>query len=263
MMKNYRALLIDDEVLLCQYLQNSLVELWPELDVLGMANNGEQALFLINDLKPDVIFLDIKMPKLDGLAVAKYLAQLEFQPLIVFITAYDQHAVEAFEREAIDYLLKPVDENRLRKTVDRVKLRLDEQDSNQRNDSKNSSLLMTEILSKLQKHPSSAKLTWIKAVRQDNIYLISPEDVHYFQAEDKYTTVFTQGEEYIIRTPIKELIAQLDESQFLQIRRGTLVNSKHIEKIHRDFTGRMHVCLKGSESKLQISRSFSANFKQM
>lgn len=263
-MDNYRAILVDDEPLLRQYLQNSLGDLWPELDIVGTAGDGEQALLLVNQQEPDLIFLDIRMPVIDGLTVAKQLSLLDSPPLIVFITAYDQYAVDAFEQEAVDYLLKPFDDARLEKALFKVRTRLDARSKDNENlrDSISKDALF-DLLTKLEKKNKNQKLTWIKAMRQEHIYLVAPDDVCYFQAEDKYTTVVTPDNEYIIRTSIKDLNEQLDENIFLQIRRGTLVNSKHIEKIHRDFSGRMYVHVKGRNEQLQISRSFSASFKQM
>lgn len=260
-MNNPRALLIDDEPLLCEFLHRSLEQLWPQLVITGVATNGGEALAMIHEQEPDIIFLDIRMPGLDGLSVARQLALFDSPPLIVFVTAYDQYAVDAFEQEAVDYLLKPVEDMRMQKCIHRLKARLDARNE-QQSESTQVQALAT-LMDRLGAQHKPQKLAWIKAMRQENIYLISPDDVCYFQAEDKYTTVVTEGDEYVIRTPIKELKEQLDENLFVQIRRGTLVNSKYIEKIQRDFAGRMHVHLKGAPERLQISRSFGATFKQM
>ena len=186
-------------------------------------------------------------------------------PLIVFITAYDRFAVDVFEQEAIDYLLKPLEENRLKKTLQRVQSRLSQNASELAAvNGISSSELVSALITKLQPQETPHKLTWIKATRLDSVYLIAPEDVYYFQADDKYTTVITVDSTYLIRTSvIKELKTQLDSRIFLQIHRGTLVNSTHIEKVNRELGGRMYVYLKSPKKKLLVSRNFSNLFKQM
>ncbi|MCO7224339.1 LytTR family DNA-binding domain-containing protein [Pleionea sp. CnH1-48] len=259
-MNNYRALLVDDEPLLCRHLASLLTEMWPDLEVIGSAANGEEAFNQIAERRPDVVFLDICMPKVDGITLAKKLTEIEPSPIVVFITAHNEYAVEAFEHEAIDYLLKPIQEDRLEKTLARVQHKL----SMGKQQAPVNGQLIETLMQKLQQpEPSEKKLTWIKTTRQGDVYLINPRDVYYFQAEDKYTTVVTDDNEYHIRMPIKELKKQLDEDIFWQVHRSTLVNSGCIEKVSRDFSGRMFVHLKTLDKKLQVSRSFTSVFKQM
>jgi DNA-binding LytR/AlgR family response regulator len=253
-----QALLVDDEPLLCQHLQAHLARLWPELVIAGVAHHGGQALALLDKLQPQIIFLDIQMPQLDGLALATQLAQLTQPPLLVFVTAFDQYALAAIEHEAVDYLLKPVQEQRLINTINRLKKRLQATSAASLGGEQ-----LHHLLQHLAQQVTKPKLSWIKAMRQDQIFLLSPADIHYFQAEDKYTTVVTAEAEYIIRTPIKDLREQLDEQQFIQVRRGTLVNSRMIDNIQRDFSGRLFVCLKNSELRLQVGRNFVSLFRQM
>jgi DNA-binding LytR/AlgR family response regulator len=244
-----QALLVDDEPLLSQYLQAALARQWPELQISGVASHGAEALRLLSEQPVQVVFLDIQMPQLDGLALAKVLSSLAHPPLLVFVTAFEQYALPAIEQEAVDYLLKPVQEQRLALTVARLKKRLQQ---------------TTDVVPvALPPAASRVKLQWIKAMKQDTLYLLAPQDIRYFQAEDKYTTVVTADAEYLIRTPIKELREQLDPQQFVQVRRGTLVNSQCIDKVQRDFSGRMYVCLKHSDVRLLIGRSFVHEFRQM
>ena len=259
-MKEFTALLVDDEPLLCRHLNSLLLEKWPELNVIGSAGNGQEAYEKIIEMKPDLVFLDICMPQVDGMALASKIANSEASPLLVFITAHNQYAVEAFEHEAVDYLLKPIQEKRLEKTLSRIKSKLNEE---KQTVPENNSLI-EELMVKIQKQKSNhKKLTWIKTTRQGDIYLIDPKDVFYFQAEDKYTTVVTEDNEYHIRMSIKELTKQLDEQLFWQIHRSTLVNSKCIEKVNKEFSGRMYAYLKNSDKRLQVSRSFAGIFRQM
>ena len=259
MKDDFTAIIVDDEPVLRFSLNRLLSELWPELEIISQAENGKEALKQINEQMPDLLFLDIRTPGLDGLSLAKQLALNETSPLIIFTTAYDQYAVEAFESEAVDYILKPINEARLVKTIEKAKARL-LQKNQPINDDKDS---ISRLLSQLnQPHPPQY-LDWIKASHNDNIHLLSPEDILYFQAEDKYTSVFTQDNEYLIRTSIKDLKTQLHPQQFWQIHRGTLVRLDKIDRVKRDVTGRMFVHLKDNKTKLAVSRSFQSLFKQM
>jgi len=255
----YTAIIVDDEPVLRYSLDQLLSELWPELEIVGHGANGKEALKLINEQVPDLLFLDIRMPGLDGISLAKQLVNYESPPLIVFTTAYDQYAVEAFESEAVDYILKPINEARMLKTIEVVKRRL-----SQRNiDSEIGAETVSRLLGQLNSMIKPEYLTWVKASKKDNIHLVSTGDILYFQAEDKYTSVFTQSDEYIIRTPIKDLKTQLNPQYFWQIHRGTLVRLDQIDKVKRDLTGRMFVYLKNGKNKLAVSRSFQGLFKQM
>lgn len=259
MKHDFTAIIVDDEPVLRYVLDKLLSELWPELEIISQAANGNEALRLINEQMPDLLFLDIRMPGLDGISLAKQLAEKQPSPLIIFTTAYDQYAVEAFESEAVDYILKPINERRMIKTIEKAKSRL--RQKNQHHSDENTTL--SRLLSQLSNPQTPQYLDWIKASRNDNIHLLSPDDILYFQSEDKYTSVFTPHSEYLIRTSIKDLKAQLHPQQFWQIHRGTLVRLDKIDKVKRDISGRMFVHLKDNKTKLAVSRSFQNLFKQM
>ena len=256
-----RAVIADDEPNLSRYLGERLAVLWPELEIAGIAANGPEAKALIAEENPDIAFLDIRMPGISGLDVARDLAGIH----VVFVTAFDQHAVEAFERSAVDYLLKPVGDERLAATVARLKRRV--------------SLPplpamapgIAEALALLRLHlPTLAaggapgeRLAWIRAAVGSQVRLISVDDVCYFEANDKYTSVFTCDGEALIRTPLKELLAQLDPERFWQIHRGTIVNVAHVAATTRDLAGRVRVNLKGRPEALAVSRACAHLFRQM
>ena len=256
-----RAVLADDEPNLSRYLGERLAVLWPELEIAGIAASGPEAKAMIAAEEPDIAFLDIRMPGISGLDVARDLAGVH----VVFVTAFDQHAVEAFERSAVDYLLKPVADERLAATVARLKERI--------------ALpaepaiapAIVEALALLHQHlPLSGaggipgeRLAWIRAAVGSQVRLISVDDVCYFEANDKYTSVFTTDGEALIRTPLKELLAQLDPERFWQIHRGTIVNVAHVATTTRDIAGRVKVKLKGRPEVLSVSRAYAHLFRQM
>jgi DNA-binding LytR/AlgR family response regulator len=250
------ALIADDETELRRHLVRLLNQLWPELVIAGESNNGPATLDLFHSLSPDIVFLDINMPGLSGLEVAK---RISGQCTIVFITAYDRYAVEAFESEALDYILKPVQKDRLAASLERCKKRfrapsLDPQDLGP---------LLKLLEKKLGRDKTSPFLQWIRAQHGDSIRLIPVEDVLLFKAEDKYTLVITAHTESLIRKTIKELEEELDPDKFWKIHRGTLVNISSIQKVSRSVTGRYVVRLDGYDDPLMVSRSFSHLFKQM
>lgn len=254
-MKIVKAIIVDDEAALREFLKRRLSALWPELVVCGEAGNGVDALELGRTLQPDVAFLDIKMPGLSGLEVARKLPE---GCLPVFITAYDRFAIEAFEAGAVDYLLKPVTDVRLEKMVARLKTRVQAPSTAlQRID---------EILDKLASSaPVGGReyLQWIKVRHRDNIRLISVTEVEYFKSADKYTVVRTRNEEFLIKKTIKELIEELSPDQFWQIHRATLVNVTKIGVVSRSLTGSYDIHLTGLQETLSVSRAFSHLFKQM
>ena len=248
------ALLADDEPHLVAHLAQHLGQLWPELAIVATAGNGLEALERIQELRPDIAFLDIRMPGLSGLEVA---AQLTVPCRLVFVTAYDQFAVEAFEREAVDYLLKPVTDERLARTVARLR-------------SSQVPALPEALLAQLRgiigsapAAPAPAPLRWIKAQAGQTVRLVGVDEVCYFQASDKYTTVVTRDAELLIRTPIKELAAQLDPAQFWQIHRSTLVNVRQIAAARQDAMGRLTLALKQRPETLPVSRNYAHLFRQM
>jgi DNA-binding LytR/AlgR family response regulator len=252
----FKAIIADDEKELRTYLKTLLSEIWPELMICGEAKNGKEALELVESKQPQIAFLDIRMPGLSGMEVAKRIAGL---CRIVFVTAFDQYAVEAFEREAVDYLLKPVSKERLIQTIQRLKNRL--------NASTEPPTRLTEVIDQvLSRLPSRGKadyLHWIKTQLKDSVRLIPVEEIDYFKAEDKYTLVITKEGESMIKKSIKELAQELDPGQFWQIHRGTIVNVSRIEKVSRSLTGRGILKLKGRPDLFTVSRNYLHLFKQM
>lgn len=273
-----RAVLADDERLMREQLRSRLTEVWPELDIVAEGKNGLEAVDLVREHKPDLVFLDIRMPGLTGVDAARQIAQLPDQgdddewlvPEIVFITAYDQYAVEAFEQGVADYVLKPAERERLQVTVQRIKKRLaqrqDNADAAPESGGSNAAPLQ-QLLHKLsaQLNPGGkpAYLQWIQATVGQAIQMIPVEDVLFFISDEKYTRVQTATLEALIRKPIKELVDELDPALFWQIHRSTLVNVKAIAGVTRDFRGRQLVGVKGNNEKLEVSRSYTHLFKGM
>ena len=236
-------------------LRSRLDQVWPELTILEEAKNGEEAIQLVEKHHPDLVFLDIRMPVKTGLEVAKEIGN---KAHIVFITAYDQYAIEAFDHGAVDYVLKPADVERLTKTAERLKSRLHSQA--QPND-------MSSILTQLAKQMGIASkpsyLQWIQASIGQELRLIPVEEILFFQSDEKYTRVQTATYEALIRKPVRDLADELDPALFWQIHRSTLVNAKAISGVVRDLRGRHLVQVKGLTEKLEVSRSFVHLFKQM
>jgi DNA-binding LytR/AlgR family response regulator len=253
---NPKAIIADDEKELRTYLRSLLSETWPELEICAEATNGKEALELVETRSPQIVFLDIKMPGLSGLEVAKKIAK---SCHIVFITAFDQYAVEAFEREAIDYLVKPVTKDRLIQTVQRLKKQL----ANAAEPAAEVTEIVSRILSGLKSPAGADFLHWIKVQQQNNIRLIPVEEIDFFQAEDKYTLVMTKAGEAIIKKSIKELSLELDPSRFWQIHRAIIVSVSKIEKVSRSLTGRGVLKLKERPELLTVSRQYLHLFKQM
>nr|WP_217904536.1 MULTISPECIES: LytTR family DNA-binding domain-containing protein [Vibrio] len=250
------AMIADDEPLLRHHLNRLLADVWPELEVVALVGDGQQALTSIATLKPDVVFLDIRMPELDGMAVAKQLNRSDYCPMIVFVTAYDEYAVKAFEQQAIDYLMKPLNEKRLLETCQRIQTR---QQTTPAPDI-GALLAQLQLISTPQSQPQY--LQWIRAASGEEIHLISVADVLYFKADEKYVVVHSkQNREFLIRMSLKELLAQLDPAQFWQIHRASVVNVAAIKKVQKDFTGRLVVCV--GEQKLPVSRGSQHLFKGM
>jgi DNA-binding LytR/AlgR family response regulator len=247
------ALIADDEPNLAEDLRVRLRTAWPELDILPLATNGLEALRAIEDDAPGVAFLDIRMPGLTGLEVARRIAPGTH---LVFVTAYDQYALEAFEREAVDYLVKPVSDERLAKCIERLKRRLE---------TAAPAAGMAEVLERIARAlPQGAgRLRWVRALKGDVVQQIPVDEVLYFQAQDKYTCVMTRGAEYLIRTPLAEVAAQLDAEVFWQIHRGTVVNMDEVASTRRDLTGRVFVRLKDGNTELTVSRAYAQKFKHM
>jgi DNA-binding LytR/AlgR family response regulator len=252
------AILAEDEPILRAQLKVKLSKLWPELNILADVGDGEAALEAIAEHHPTLAFLDIQMPEMTGIEVAKSLAaNRELKCHIVFVTAFDQYAVDAFNTGAIDYVLKPYSDERLQAAVDRLKERLSAVPAQPQN----LEALMQHLAAKL--NPAQEKLKWIKANIGSNLRLIPIEDVLYFQSDEKYTLVATKEFDALIKTPIKEILDGVDAERFWQIHRSTIVQATAIESVSRDFRGQATVKVKGRKENLTVSRPFSHLFKQM
>jgi DNA-binding LytR/AlgR family response regulator len=243
------AVIAEDEPLMRAQLKRKLAEAWPELEVVAEAENGALALEALERDEPDLMFLDIQMPVMTGIEVAR---RLEGRCHVVFVTAYDEYAVAAFEQGAVDYLLKPVESDRLAITVERLKGQLGKPAPD-----------LAQIVDQLAQAGEPAKLRWIKASVGANVRLISVQEICYFQSDEKYTRVVTADSEVLIRKPIKELVDELDSDLFWQIHRSTLVNVNCITAVGRDFRGQPEIQLRNREEKLTVSRPFAHLFKQM
>jgi len=246
------AVIADDEPRLADYLRERLSVLWPDLVIAGVAHNGPEAQALIAREAPDIAFLDIRMPGLSGIDVARASGR---DVRIVFVTAFDEYALEAFRHAAVDYLLKPVEDTRLADTVARLKAQASAPASTAVSD------VMAAIASLRQDAPE--RLAWIRASRGAEVVLIDVDDVSYFQANDKYTSVFTADGEALIRTPLKELGAQLDPNRFWQVHRGTIVNVAHVQSTARDLSGRIALTMKTRPERIAVSRAYAHRFRQM
>ena len=253
-MTRITALIADDEAELRGHLERQLAQLWPKLVILGQAKNGVEALDMVRELCPDIVFLDIKMPGLNGIEVARKICG---QCSIVFITAYDQYAIDAFENEALDYILKPVEKKRLLSCINRCKKRISKPEP--------STPDLGQLLSGLEKKLGKPKefLQWIRAQHGDTIRLIPVEDVLVFKSEEKYTLVITVDKESIIRKTIKELEAELDPEKFWKIHRGSIVNVSCIGQVSKSLTGKYVLKINGYDEPLMVSRSCTHLFKQM
>lgn len=249
------AIIADDEPLLAEDLRRRLAALWPELEVVAVCHDGIAALERLQQGKPDVAFLDIRMPGLTGLEVA---ARLDYPCQIVFVTAYDQYAVEAFERAAVDYVLKPADDARLTQTVARLRRAVAAPSDTERS-------RLAAVLEKvsLQNTAKPAPLRWIRAAVGESVRLVPVAEVRYFQAVDKYTAVMTEAGELLIRTPIRELVEQLDPEVFWQVRRGTIVNVRFVTAARHDESGRVLLGVRDRPERLTVSRAYAHLFRQM
>ncbi len=231
-----------------------LQEAWPELLITGEAANGREAVALVQSQQPDIVFLDIRMPEMDGIAAARALAG---RVHVVFVTAYDEYAISAFDQGAVDYLLKPADPERVALTCERLRARITKAPDP-----------MDHLLARLSERlgPAGASreyLRWVQASVGSNLRMIPTSDVLFFHAEDKYTRVQTARFEALIRKPIKELIEELDPDEFWQIHRATVVRVDAVEQVSRNIRGNQVLHLRGTDEKLEVSRSFNHLFKQM
>jgi DNA-binding LytR/AlgR family response regulator len=250
--KVLRAIIADDEPLLRAQLRARLAKLWPELSIVAEMADGRPTEELLAAHQPDLFFLDIHMPGVDGLEAARAIAG---RAHVVFVTAFDEHAVEAFERGAIDYVLKPFNEQRLAVTVERLKERLKEAPAGIE--------ALVESLAERLAPGGNGHLKWIKAAVGNNVRLIPVETIAYFQSDEKYTRVVTCDGEALIRKPIKELLDELDPDRFWQIHRATIVNVDAIAGVKRGLKDQGELTLKDRRETLVVSRAFTHLFKQM
>ncbi len=245
------AIIAEDEPVLRDQLQDLLGTAWPELKIVASAADGLQAIKALEHYAPDVLFLDIQMPGRTGLEVARKASNRHH---VVFVTAYNQYAVTAFEEGAVDYVMKPISAERLATACARVKSRLNAAPANLEN--------LLRSLAKITA-PAHSYLRWINASMGTDVKLITVDEVCYFQSDTKYTRVVTQSGESLIRKPLKELLEQLDPNLFWQIHRSTIVNVNAVGAVSRDLTGRLIVKLKNRKETLQVSKLYSHLFRQM
>ncbi|HET7730047.1 MAG TPA: LytTR family DNA-binding domain-containing protein [Usitatibacter sp.] len=252
------AVVAEDEALLREELVSQLRRAWPELQVVAACEDGGAALEAIAAHKPDVAFLDIRMPGITGLEVAALAAESSPGTQVVFVTAYNQYAVDAFDRGAVDYLLKPIAPDRLAATVQRLKARVAGPA-----DAAALAALLHELRGKVPRGGERAPLVWITASAGKETRLILVEDVAYFRAEDKYTVVMTAEGESLIRTPLRELLPALDPDVFRQVHRSTIVNLRAVAGVTRDESGRGTLRLRNRPETLPVSLTFMPLFKNM
>jgi DNA-binding LytR/AlgR family response regulator len=246
-----RALIADDEPHLAQYLRDQLLALWPGLQIVHMARNGIDAAARIAELEPDLAFLDIQMPGLSGLEVAQ---GIEGNTRVVFVTAFDEFALQAFEHAALDYILKPVDTARLARTVARLRASPSAAPAGS---------AMAQALQQLTAPPAQPRLRYILAGQGDRTRHLDVADIRFFHADDKYTVVASVHGEYLIRTTITDLAAQLDPEQFWQVHRSTVINLAWLEGTRRDDASRLFLRMRGHDAELPVSRAFVHLFRAM
>ncbi|MEP7061264.1 MAG: LytTR family DNA-binding domain-containing protein [Betaproteobacteria bacterium] len=245
------ALIAEDEPLLQAELAEVLTKLWPELEIVAQTGDGEKALELLVQHQPSILFLDIQMPGMSGLNVANHAAG---RAHVVFVTAYDQYAIAAFDQGAADYVLKPITLARMATTIQRLKERLSQRPAD-----------LSNVLAQLslQKPETRCYLRWVNASVGSTIKLITVDEICYFKADAKYTLVVTLASQSLIRKPVKELIDELDPGMFWQIHRSTVVNVGAIAGVDRDIRGHLQVKLKFRPERLPVSESFNHLFRQM
>lgn len=247
------AIIAEDEPILREQLQAKLARLWPELEVIASVEDGAAALEALEDRAPDLMFLDIQMPEMTGVEVARHVGN---RAHVVFVTAYDQYAIQAFETGAVDYLLKPYTDERLAVCVERLKGKLATPPPDLQS-------IVSQLATQLRGGAPKERLQWIKASFGQNLRLIPVADVLFFQSDEKYTRVVTAEAEALIKTPIRELLDGLDPEAFWQVHRSAIVNVSAIAGVTRDFRGQAHIKVKGKDETLTVSRIYSHLFKQM
>jgi DNA-binding LytR/AlgR family response regulator len=247
------AIVAEDEPILRAQLEGKLRKLWPELEIIASVGDGAAALEALEDRAPDVMFLDIQLPEMTGVEVARHVGA---RAHVVFVTAYDQYAIQAFETGAADYILKPATDERLGVTIERLKAKIE---------APTPPADLNAVLSQLTRQMSAGKprMQWVKATIGQTLRMIPVGEVLFFQSDEKYTRVVLAEGEALIKTPIRELIDGLDPDVFWQIHRSTLVNVNAISGVTRDFRGQAQVKIKGKDENLVVSRIYSHLFKQM
>jgi DNA-binding LytR/AlgR family response regulator len=243
------ALIAEDEPLLAQEIRDELARAWPELGICAVAHDGHAALRAVEACRPDVLFLDVELPGLNGLEVARLTGR---RAHIVFITAYDHYAVQAFDEGAVDYLLKPLDGVRLVRALQRVRERLGQPPAD-----------LGALVDRVRAVPAAEPLRWISALHGREIRLIAVEDICYLRADHKYVAIVTADGESLISTPLKDLLARLDPTVFWQVHRGTVVNLNAVRSLSRELDGRLTLHLKQHAETLKVGASYAARFRQL
>ncbi|GAA0710813.1 LytTR family DNA-binding domain-containing protein [Dokdonella soli] len=254
------ALIADDEPLLRKSLTRLLTQAWPELDVVAQARNGREAVEQFEAQRPDICFLDVHMPGLSGVEAARRIGR---RAHLVFVTAYDKYAVQAFEQGVLDYLVKPVEPARLAETVSRLQERL-----RAAQPLPDAAALLEQLAAHLHKNTAPAPLRWIRASIGQALRLIPVDEIDFLRSDEKYTLIAWRGDmgrpgEALIRTPLKELVAQLDAAHFVQVHRSVVVNLQAISHVTRGVNETAHIHLKGRNEVLPVSRSYLHHFRQM
>jgi len=254
------ALIAEDEPLLRDALARQLAQAWPELEIVALARNGREAIRLFDARTPDVCFLDVHMPGISGIEAARHIGR---RAHLVFVTAYDQYAVQAFAQGVLDYLVKPVEMERLAETVARVRERL-----RAAQPAIDTEALLQQLAAQLQRGAAPAPLRWIRAQVGQTLRLIAVDDIDYLRSDTKYTLVAWRGDdgqpgEALVRTPLKELLVQLDPAQFAQVHRSVVVNLRAVSHITRGDNETADVHLRGRKDVLPVSRSYLHLFRQM
>ena len=264
-MSNTSAIIAEDEPHLALALKDSLARVWPELRIVDVVGNGPAAIHAVDQHAPDVLFLDIRMPGLTGLQVAERLAGsgAGAGPLVVFVTAYNEYAVQAFDREAVDYLVKPVNDERLVETVERLKKRLF---ANVPEAATSELSRALDLIKRFAGGAGAGPASYLKFFRAgigDTVRIVPVDEVTHLQAQDKYVSLFTADGEQLIRISLKELADQLDPHMFVQVHRGTIINMRSVVSADRDFSGRVLLTLKSVKEKVQVSRQYAHLFTRM
>ncbi len=245
-----RAIIADDEQHIAQDLRRRLAQLWPELQIVAVVHDGVAAATALEEIKPDIAFLDIRMPGQSGLDAARVAGE---GCRVVFVTAFDDHAVQAFDQAASDYLLKPVSDERLARCAERLQQHAAEAPD-----------ALLERLQRLLVSPAKLQpLRWLRAQVGQTVRMVAVDEVCYFQSADKYTAVLLRDAELLLRTPLKDLVAQLDVEQFWQVHRGTVVNVRQIVSAQHDLLGKVSLTLRDRPEKVAVSRCYSYLFRQM